>query len=592
MNPILEAALFYRKELNISVIPVKIWWSEVENKWMKNPTYEWKPYQSVLPTEEEITKWFKDTDNQLAIVTGEINNLYVFDLDFHHMTEKQKVMAEELFPDSFETLIANSPGGGQHFYCGKPHSMNGFKIPGFSGGKNGNNGFPPWVDIRGDGNLIVAPPSVRPDGKGYSFLDGQRVSGGAWSLIKDFPINIYNILIPYVESKNPKKLSGDDVYKKSTEVSTICLQDGTRNESLNKVLFHLYRGGMNLTDGTYLSKFIGESTLNADGTKRLKMDPKTVEKTNLSAWEGANKRSLVDEAWEWVCLQNGYFLSTDFWKTSDFVYKVSTRNDKKNLWIIMNRFADQGLIDKHPTKSGWYRKRDQNLVEIDLEEDLGTEWEIDFPLDFHRLVYVYPKQIIVIYSSPDGGKSAYLFDFMKRNMVKFSGRINYFSSEMGGKELGSRLIKTGITIKEWKKNIKVWERNRNFGDVVNPNDLNIIDFLEVHEDFNLVAKYISQIWERLIGGIAIVVLQSKFNSDLPRGAEFAMEKARLAFTLLQKDKHHLCKITKAKNWKDDMMNPNNKVRKFKIWKGCEIKEGGDWMFDSDYEELEKQRRSI
>ncbi len=587
----LNAALFYLKELNLSIIPIKIWNSKTEKKWMKTPAIkEWKSYQTNLPTEDEIKDWFSDPKNQIAIITGEINNLYVFDLDFYAMKAEERIKAEALLPDSFETLIAKTPSGGQHIYCSKPLAV-GSKIRGFSGGKDGSHGLPPWVDLRGDGNMIIAPPSTRPDGAAYEFINGQ-VKKGAWSLIQQIPINIYNIIIPYVEKENRDNGDRPEDNKRLTDKLTISLQEGRRNESLNKILFHAYKGGLNFQDGTYLANFIGRNSLNKDGNKRLEIEPKTVEATNLSAWRGSHNISFAEEVREWVSLQTAYFKLTDFRSFLGNAYNQLTRDERKNLYVIMNRLTDQELIEKHPSQSGCYRKRDQTIKEIDLEEDPGKEWEITFPLGIDDLIHTYPKGIIVVYSSPDGGKSAFLFDFMKRNMDKFTNRIHYFSSEMGGQELGDRLSKFGISIKEWKKSIKFWERSRNFADAVKPEDINIIDFLAVHEDFSLVGKYIDGIWERLIGGIAIVVLQSKYNSDLPRGAEFALEKARLAFTLLQKEKHHLCKITKAKNWKNDLMNPNRKVKKFTIFKGCQITGKGDWMTEDQYETLEGERNSL
>ena len=42
----------------------------------------WTPFQKRLPTEQEVSTWFgKWPDANIGIVTGEISNLVVFDLD-------------------------------------------------------------------------------------------------------------------------------------------------------------------------------------------------------------------------------------------------------------------------------------------------------------------------------------------------------------------------------------------------------------------------------------------------------------------------------------------------------------------------------
>lgn len=590
MGDLCKAALFYLKDVGLSIIPVKIYWSESEKKWLKTPSIKtWKDYQSRKPTEIEVLFWFRDPANQVAIVTGEINGIYVFDLDFQKMSQEQRTKAEELLPDTFETLTATTPSGGQHIYLRKPPSMNGKPIPGFSGGAVGAHGFPAWVDLRGDGNMIIAPPSVRPDGKRYSFLNGQEVQRGSWKLIKEFPISINNIINIYIEKKERVREGRELPNKTIIDSLTICLQDGRRNESLNKILFHAYRGGLGFKDGTYLANFIGENTKDSEGKNTLIMDPKTIDATNQSAWNGARVGNFAEIVREWVTLQNGWFNLTDFRIYYGNTYFSLTREQMNNLYVIMNRLSDHKLIEKHPSKSGWYRKRDKTIVGIDLEEEMGQGWDILFPLGIDRLVNIYPKQIIILYSGPDGGKSAFLLDLMARNLKRFSGRINYFSSEMGSQELAGRVKPLGIPIKDWKQSVKMWERSVNFADVVNPEEINIVDFLAVHEDFSLVAKYIDDIWRALSTGVAFVVLQSKYNSELPRGGEFALEKARLAFSLLQKDRHHLCKIKKAKNWKNNELNPNGKVKKFTILHGCQINEKSDWMNEDEYETIQNER---
>jgi len=582
-----EAALFYLKELDLSIVPIKIWWSDTENKWIKAPPKGvlWKKYQEEKPSEEEVTSWFSDPKNQIAIVTGEINNLYVFDLDFYNMSDEQKELARNMFPESFETLMAETPSLGNHYYCSKPKKLNGTKIPGFSGGKDGSYGLPPWVDLRGDSGLIVAPPSQRPDGKSYRFFNVQVVRE-AWSLIQDIPNTILNILLNNNKYSLLNTNKGEEnhgvAYKKLTEVLTVCLQDGKRNWSLNKILYHAYRGGLSLTDGTYLAEFIGNHTMDKENKRTLKMDQKTVEATNLSVWQSVQKKSMAEEVKDWVCLQSAYFLLTDLTKYLESAYKVLTREDKKNIYVIMNRLVKEKIVEKHPNRAGMYRKIDTELKEIDLTKPKLPTKNITWPLGFHDLVNIKPKNVIIIWSGPDGGKSAFCFYFCMLNSHKH--HIYYFSSEMGEDELTSRLEYFNVPLEKFQRNIHFFERSSNFADVIKPNEINIIDYLEVHEDFSLVAKFIGEVWKNLDQGIALICLQSKYNSELPRGGEFALEKARLAFSLGYLSPYeNICKIRKAKNWKDKFRNPNGLQIRFKIVEGCRVfpSDGETWYRDSD-----------
>ena len=56
-----------------SVIPIK--------RETKIPVIKWKSYQSRQPSSELIEVWFKEKDNNIAIVTGTISGIYCIDCD-------------------------------------------------------------------------------------------------------------------------------------------------------------------------------------------------------------------------------------------------------------------------------------------------------------------------------------------------------------------------------------------------------------------------------------------------------------------------------------------------------------------------------
>ena len=68
-----------------------------------------------------------------------------------------------------ETLMAESPTGSLHYY---------FRCPA-TPIKNSASRIGPGIDVRGDGGMVLAPPSVRP-GVGHSSTpDGIERNGGA-----------------------------------------------------------------------------------------------------------------------------------------------------------------------------------------------------------------------------------------------------------------------------------------------------------------------------------------------------------------------------------------------------------------------------
>jgi hypothetical protein len=68
-----------------------------------------------LPTEQEVTDWFDRWPNaNIAIITGKISNLVVFDLDSEHAV--QYAEDEGGFPDTLKVKT----GKGYHYYMKHP----------------------------------------------------------------------------------------------------------------------------------------------------------------------------------------------------------------------------------------------------------------------------------------------------------------------------------------------------------------------------------------------------------------------------------------------------------------------------------------
>jgi hypothetical protein len=131
------------------------------------------------------TKWGKTTDPaeimrdfkkwpkaNVGIATGIVSGFFVVETD----TRKGKDGAAALLRLERErgwlpnTRMARSPSGSKHYYFNHP----GPKI------KNSTSELGPGIDVRGDGGMVIAPPSVR-DGKAYRWLnDLEPADAPAW----------------------------------------------------------------------------------------------------------------------------------------------------------------------------------------------------------------------------------------------------------------------------------------------------------------------------------------------------------------------------------------------------------------------------
>ena len=145
---------------------------------------------------------------------------------------------------------------------------------------------------------------------------------------------------------------------------------------------------------------------------------------------------------------------------------------------------------------------------------------------------------------------------------------------MGAGELQGRLKKfEGLNLSDW--NFNAYSRDTDFGDVIftGENSLNIIDFLEIHDDFFAVGEKIKQIHIALKGAVAIIAIQKNKGAEFGLGGNRTMEKARLVVNV----EPGRFKITKAKNFIDPKVNPNGLICDWKLVDGCKfVMQGSSW----------------
>ena len=154
--------------------------------------------------------------------------------------------------------------------------------------------------------------------------------------------------------------------------------------------------------------------------------------------------------------------------------------------------------------------------------------------------WIDKSNIIIIAGSPNSGKSSFCLNVAKMNSDK---DVRYFNSEMGEEELKNRLLFfDDMELKDWD-HVTFYERSSNFNDVIFPDSLNVIDYLELTSDFFLVGGIIRAIHEKLRNGICVVCIQKNRDVELGRGGGLTEEKARLYISMdFQK-----LKIIKCKN---------------------------------------------
>ena len=277
-------------------------------------------------------------------------------------------------------------------------------------------------------------------------------------------------------------------------------------------------------------------------------------------------KSLAERIEAWISETSGWFSYED----CDKELEIRDSKDKDNRRQVIKRLKDAGIIESHPSHNKLLRFVKVAVRIVDFKAaGSKTPLAIKYPFGIESYFRTYPGNIIALAGAADAGKTAFLLNLIQRNMADFS--IYYQTSEMGDAELASRLEKfEGITLDEW--NFTAEERSRDFADVIRPDCINIVDYLELAGDFYMVADYLKQLHDKLSSGIAIVALQKKRGAELGRGGDFGLEKPRLYLSM---DAGKLT-IQKAKNWADPQVNPNGLVLNFKIVNGCKFIVINDW----------------
>jgi hypothetical protein len=129
----------------------------------KRPLISWEMLQQARADAATVEHWFgRWPDANIGIVTGEISNLIVIDVDPKHGGDDSLAELEHRFKALPETVEARTGGGGRHLYFAHP---GGF-VPNRVGLAQG-------VDLRGDGGYVVAPPSLHPSGQHYAWMPGR-----------------------------------------------------------------------------------------------------------------------------------------------------------------------------------------------------------------------------------------------------------------------------------------------------------------------------------------------------------------------------------------------------------------------------------
>jgi len=290
------------------------------------------------------------------------------------------------------------------------------------------------------------------------------------------------------------------------------------------------------------------------------------------------KKSIRNEVEDWLTsnISNNH-LYKNFTCSLQLCYLdlgLKNPSEKASCRMAFKRLVEIGKLEPLQNRSGMYRYIDRKIEELDFMNADTTPFDIKFPFGVHEMVIIYNKSLIVIAGEPNAGKTAYLLNVARKNMDDH--KINYFSSEMGAAELQVRLKEFNMPLSNWQK-CRFAAKSGDFKNVIDPNGFSIIDYLEVKKDFYEVGGILTDIFDTLDRGVAVVGIQKPMGRDTGIGGEGTLDKARL-YMAIEPGK---LKIVKGKIWRQKCVNPNGMSIRWTLGGGANFKvikdnDGSEW----------------
>jgi hypothetical protein len=506
----------------------------------KKSLIKWEPYQLQKPTQDEIRKWWTEhPDANIAIVCGAVSGIDVLDCDSQEAYDN---VNEFYLSDTFQTPTSKTPNG-RHLYF-KHRSGLTNKVRAIKG-----------TDIRTHGGYVLAPPSKNGSDTPYYWFDGLKPDQIPFA---EWPDELFATLQAVAAVQRAPKAPTPDVAPEDEPHELFT--EGRRDNDLFHVANLLTKGGAEENVKRHVLGLLARSC-------RPPFPPDEIDAKIKSALQrrASRERNLTNEVKDWVLGTSGDFSIDQCRRDLD----IKGKEENTSLRQILVRLANENVIERGSKKNGIYRLvEDQCKVMdwINVDCEYKNLW---LPLELGQVCGVQPGNILVFAGAKDSGKTAFLMNIAKEN--RYDYKVHYFNSEMGPAEFKMRAFLFGEPLSTWK-DIRVYERSENFHDVIQPGEgnLNIIDFLEVHDEFWKIGTLLQKIHQKLNGALCVVGLQKNPGVDFGRGGAFSIEKARLYISL----DYGKAKITSCKNFKpNDLIagNPRGYTCTYKLINGCDIR---------------------
>jgi len=266
-----------------------------------------------------------------------------------------------------------------------------------------------------------------------------------------------------------------------------------------------------------------------------------------------NSKSITEDVRNWVDEHEGKFT----------ILHVSNCLDlsphRKTVGKALNRLEKDGVIKKTGRVAGEYKRVVTGARIMRWWEADGVPSSVKIPLEIHELTQLFPGEIMVMAGVSNAGKTEFCMNLASLNMHDFE--VDYFATEIGKHQFKKRMEYRPQEVQdEFQKRVRVWENvSSGFEDLLNPNGINIIDYLDDADgEAYKMKNHIAAIDDALESGLAFIAIQKHKSKEFGHGGEGTRNRATIYITI----DNNMAKLIKAKNKKDFMQNLDGMVCEF------------------------------
>ena len=201
----------------------------------------------------------------------------------------------------------------------------------------------------------------------------------------------------------------------------------------------------------------------------------------------------------------------------------------------LRRQAVKGTLEKDKTTRGsLYRyvcrdKKHIDWVSAVPDDELPIRWpraraKGDATVfEFHNRISVRPNDLIVISGASNSGKSTFARNFMAENIDAWDGKIQMMVNEFSPgrfKTTIQRMNWVSMVYDDGSPRFELIERTEDWQDIIQPDGINIIDWIGLGDNFYRIRTVLGSIQSKLNGGIAMVMLQKSKDKQYGEGGGF------------------------------------------------------------------------